>query len=63
MSYPNTFKSFGIKETVKLVMIPKGRNQILLRIENIGDIYDNNSKTYNVSLLNILDSLWKSANI
>ena len=52
------FGSFGIKETVKLVMLPKGRNQILLRIENIGDIYDKNSKKNNVSVIKILDSLW-----
>ena len=39
------FERFGIKETVKIVTLPKGRNQILLRIENIGDIYDKNPKT------------------
>lgn len=52
------FERFGIKKTVKIVMLPKGRNQILLRIENIGDIYDKNSKTNNVSVIKILDYLW-----
>ena len=52
------FERFGIKETVKMVMLPKGRNQILLRLENIGDIYDKNSKTNNVSVIKILDYLW-----
>lgn len=41
------------------LMFPKERNQILLRIENIADIFDKNSKSYNVSVENILDYIWK----
>lgn len=42
--------------------IPKKKNLIHVRLENIADLYDSNSKTHTVDLEKIADTLWLSAN-
>jgi hypothetical protein len=36
-------KEAGVVDTIKFVTIPKAKNQILLRVQNIGDLFDVNS--------------------
>lgn len=56
------FKKAGIVDTVKIVHVPKGKNHIHVRLQNLADLYDSNSKTYKVSVATIADTLWKYAN-
>ena len=44
-------KQFGIQGLVKIVMMPINKNSILVRLENIADLYDAGSATQYVNLL------------
>lgn len=54
-------KEAGIVDKVKLVTIPKGRNKILVRIENLADHYDEDSTTQQVNMKTLVEGMWKSA--
>jgi hypothetical protein len=34
-------KKSGLNGTINYVLIPQGRNKFEIRVENIGDLYDN----------------------
>lgn len=59
----DAYKEAGVIDTVKVVPIPKGRNHVQVRLENLGDLYDSNSKTANISISRIAYALWGNANI
>ena len=56
------YKMAGVVDTVKVVHVPKARNLVHVRLENLADLYDSNSKTYSIHLHGIADALWNSAN-
>jgi hypothetical protein len=60
--FPGSYKEAGVSNTVKVVHIPKEKNHIQLRIQNIADLYDSNSKTATVDLPFIADALWAAGN-
>jgi len=39
-NFKNELKEAGLIDTIKYVTIPKAKNEILLRVLNIGDLYD-----------------------
>lgn len=57
------YKSAGVVNTVKVVHVPKWKNHLNVRLENLADLYDSNSKTEVVDLHAIADALWKSGNM
>lgn len=59
----NAYKDAGVVDTVKVVHIPKDKNLIHLRLQNLADLYDSNCKTHTVDISKIADALWNSANM
>lgn len=55
-------KDAGVVDTVKVLPIPKSKNHIHLRLQNMADLYDSNAKTYQVSVSAIAAALWRQAN-
>lgn len=53
----------GVTDTVKVVHIPRGKNQVQLRLQNLADLYDSNSQTETVDLSIIADALWNAGNM
>ena len=52
-----------IGDSIKIVTIPTGQNKLMVRLENLADKYDKNSKTESVDLFNChLRNLWEQAN-
>ena len=47
---------------MKVVHLPRGKNHIHLRLQNIDDLYDSNSKTATVDLSLIAEALWTAGN-
>lgn len=60
--FAEAYKRAGVVDTVKVVHAPKARNLVHVRLENLADLYDENSKEYSINLSGIADALWKSAN-
>ena len=54
-------KNAGVKDLVKLISLPVSQNKLLLRLENLADVYDGQSAT-TVDLNKVASALWKSAN-
>jgi len=52
-----------VSDTVKVVHIPRGKNHIHLRLQNIADLYDSNSLTETVDLSLIANALWTAGNL
>jgi len=50
----------GFNETARIVTIPRGKNELFVRIENIADAHDNapNSQQKVVNLQAYLYNLW-----
>jgi len=61
-SLSSDLKAAGIEDTVKLILVPKGRNRLAVRLENIADLYDKEGKTHQVDIKMALSALWKEAN-
>ena len=57
------YKSAGVANTVKVVHVPKWKNHLVVRLQNLADLYDSNSKVEVVNLHAIADALWKSGNM
>jgi len=55
-------KNAGIVDTVKYVSIPKAKNEVYLRIENLADLVDWDAKALDVDVKALLNALLKSAN-
>jgi len=51
----------GINGNVKMVSMPLARNKILVRLENLGDLYDGPEQTKEVST-SFANALYESAN-
>jgi len=56
------YKAAGIVDTVKAVLIPRAKNLVHVRLENLADLYDSNSQAYTVSLSSVANALWAAAN-
>jgi len=54
-------KDAGVVDTVNMVTFPLARNKIMIRLENIADIYDNATET-SVQLKNLTLALYAYAN-
>jgi len=54
-------KDAGLVDTVTMVTFPLARNKIMIRLENIADIYDNGANA-TVQLKNITLALYKYVN-
>ena len=62
-SIPKPAKECNIGDSVKIVTIPVGQNRLTVRLENLADKYDKNSKTETVDLFEChLRNLWDQAN-
>lgn len=46
-----------------MVHVPKWKNHLVVRLQNLADLYDSNSKVEVVNLHAIADALWKSGNM
>lgn len=46
-----------------MVHVPKYKNHIVVRLQNLADIYDSNSRTQVINIHAIADALWKSGNM
>jgi len=40
LNFENELKEAGVVDTIKYATIPRAKNEILLRVFNIGDLYD-----------------------
>jgi len=60
-SLSKSLKKAGIIDTIEMVTFPLARNKIMIRLENIADIYDNATET-TVALKNLTLALYKYAN-
>lgn len=60
--FAEDYKRAGVVDTVKVVHVPKARNLVNVRLENLADLYDSNHQTYKINLSGIAKALWKSAN-
>jgi hypothetical protein len=40
INFENELKEAGVVDTIKYATIPRAKNEILLRVFNIGDLYD-----------------------
>jgi hypothetical protein len=56
------YKDAGIVDSVKVVHVPKAKNLIHLRLENLADLYDSNAKNYTIDLEKLANSIWLTAN-
>jgi len=52
------YKDAGVVDAVKVVHVPKSKNHVHLRLQNLADWYDSNAKTQKVDLEMIADALW-----
>lgn len=57
------YKKAGVVNTVKVVHMPRWKNSIQLRLQNLADLYDSNSETATVDLAAIADALWNAGNM
>ena len=58
-------KEAGIGEFEKLVTMPLGDNKVLVRIENLYDMFDNSNKPVSISKVDLellAQAIFKSAN-
>lgn len=60
--FGETLKKHGIKGTVKMLCQPIQQGKILIRLENIADLYDKGAKTQQVDFSNLVVSLWQNSN-
>ena len=40
-----TFKNAGVSDQVKMISIPKSKNVLIVRLENLADLFDKNAET------------------
>lgn len=59
--YSKFMKDAGIADKVKIVTVPMKQNKILMRIQNLADIFDQDSTTSQVNLTMVVEGMWKSA--
>jgi hypothetical protein len=59
--YSEYMKKAGITDKVKIVTVPMKQNKILLRIQNLADIFDQDSTTSKVNLTMVIEGMWKSS--
>lgn len=55
-------KAAGVSDLVKLVTVPTGFNEIMVRVENLGDYLSNIAQTQTIDLQAVASALWSSAN-
>lgn len=46
-----------------MVHVPKYKNHVVVRLQNLADLYDSNSKTEMINLQEIAQALWKNGNM
>lgn len=60
---PQFFQMAGINDTIKMVSLPLSLNTLVVRLENIADLYDNNAPTvYLTEFKELFEKMWQSAN-
>ena len=52
----------GVNNTVKMIPIPLAIGKFMLRLQNLADPFDSDSKTQHVNKTMVIEALWKSAN-
>jgi hypothetical protein len=45
-----------------MLTVPMAKGKIMLRFENIADIFDTEAVSFNVNKTMVIEALWKSAN-
>lgn len=53
----------GLNGTARIVTIPKAKNNLFVRLENIADLYDSDAVNKTLNLTNIMLHTWQSANM
>ena len=63
INLPQFFQMAGIHDTIKMVSLPLSLNTLVVRLENIADLYDNDAPTvYLTEFKELLEKMWQSAN-
>jgi len=62
LDLPTLFQMAGINETVKMVSLPLSQNSLVIRLENIADLYDNDASTVTIEFKELLENMWHSVN-
>lgn len=52
----------GVTDDVKITLVPRARNLIQVRMQNLADLYDSSAKTAQFNIDAIGRALWSSAN-
>jgi hypothetical protein len=51
----------GIVGKVKIVTVPQEQNKILMRVQNLADIFDQDAATVQVNMATVVEGMWKAA--
>lgn len=62
LDLPTLFQMAGINETVKMVSLPLSLNTLVIRLENIADLYDKDASSVTIEFKELLTNMWHSAN-
>jgi hypothetical protein len=63
LDLPLFFQMAGINETIKMVSFPLSLNTLVVRLENIADLYDKDAQTvYLNEFKELLEKMWLSVN-